>query len=167
MGGLVATSYASIMPNKIDYLLLSGACNQTPKQAKSLRFIPGCLTNLFKYKNTLGDGVCSDVKVVEEYNLDPLVLKQGSLRLMRNAFIIGCDLVKDNIGNINVPTLIMHGEDDGIVVVDTSVWTYEQLHVEDKHLKVYPKMCHEIFNEIEKDIVIQDLIDWVNTRIGG
>ena len=89
------------------------------------------------------------------------------MRLMKNAFINGCDLVKDNIKNIKVPTYILHGENDGIVVVDTSVWTYENLTVEDKQLKVYPDMCHEIFNEFKKDDVIEDVLKWLNDRIGG
>ena len=167
MGGLVATSYASFMSEKIDYLVLSGACNRTPKQAKALRFIPTFITSLIKYKNKLGDGVCGNTMVVEEYNKDPLVLKEGSLRLMKNAFIHGCDLVKDNIVNIKVPTLVMHGEKDGIVVVDTSVWTYENLLVEDKELKIYKDMYHEIFNEVEKDAVIEDLLSWLDNHIGG
>lgn len=167
MGGLVATSYASYMPNKIDYLVLSGACNKTPKQAKALRFVPMCLTGLLKYKNNLGNGVCGDASVVKAYGEDPLVLKQGTFRLMKNAFINGCDMVKDNIKNIKVPTLIMHGEKDGIVVVDTSVWTYDNLQVEDKQLKVYPDMYHEIFNELNKNEVIEDLLNWLNLKIGG
>ena len=167
MGGLVATSYVAFAPNRIDYLVLSGACNRTPKQAKLLRYIPTFVTKWLKYKNALGEGVCGDEKVVQEYNEDELVLKQGSMRLMRNAFINGCNLVKNNIKNISIPTLIMHGEEDGIVEVETSIWTYENLNVEDKQLKVYPKMYHEIFNEVDKDEVIEDLLKWMNKRIGG
>ena len=167
MGGLVATNYAAFAPNRIDYLVLSGACNRTPKQARLLRYIPTFVTKGLTYKNSLGDGVCGDAEVVKAYNTDELVLKQGSMRLMKNAFIKGCNLVKSNIKNIVVPTLIMHGEEDGIVDVQTSIWTYENLNVEDKRLKVYPKMYHEIFNELEKDEVIEDLINWINKRIGG
>lgn len=167
MGGLVATSYASLFNEKIDYLVLSGACNKTPKAAKALKFIPTFVTALLKYKNALGKGVCGDEKVVEAYNNDPLVLKEGTMRLMKNAFINGCKLVNNNIANISVPTLIMHGEKDGIVVVDTGKWTYENLKVEDKTLKIYNDLYHEIFNEVSKDEVIQDVTNWLNKKIGG
>ena len=167
MGGLVATAYACTHPGKIDYLVLSGACNRTPKEAKALRIIPMFMTPLFKYKNVLGDAVCSDKAVVEAYNNDPLVVKVGSFRLMKNAFIKGCDLVGKNIENINVPTLVMHGEKDGVVVVETGYWTYEHLKVEDKALKVYEGLYHEIFNEVRKEEVIQDLIDWLKKHVEG
>ena len=48
-------------------------------------------------KIVYGNGVCGDSKVVEDYNNDPLVIKKGKMRLMKNAFIRGCNLVKNNI----------------------------------------------------------------------
>lgn len=167
MGGLVATAYACSFSNNIDYLVLSGACNKTPKVAKALRFVPTWLTSILTYKNKLGNGVCSDISVVENYNNDPLVLKSGKFKLMKNVFIKGCKFVNDNISNISVPTLIMHGKEDGIVVVGTSEWTYQNLKIEDKTLKIYPELYHEIFNEVKKDEVIKDLINWINEKIGG
>ena len=164
MGGLVATSYASIS-DKIDYLVLSGACNVTPKVAKALRFIPDFMTSIINYNNNLGSGVCGDKTVIEEYKKDPLVLKKGKLRLMKNAFIRGCDLVKNNIGKIKVPTLVMHGKEDGIVVSSTGEWTYENLKVVDKQLKMYEGLYHEIFNEVKKDEVIADLLNWLNSKL--
>jgi lysophospholipase len=87
--------------------------------------------------------------------------------LMKNVFIGGCKLVKDNIANICVPTLVMHGKGDGIVDYSTATWTYENLTVEDKELKLYAGLFHEIFNEVDKDVVIEDLIAWLGSRLGG
>jgi len=167
MGGLVATSYACKFSNKIDYLVLSGACNKTPSAAKALRYIPTWLTSILKYKNNLGEGVCGDKEVVKKYNEDPLVVKKGTMRLMKSAFIKGCDYVNDNIKKIEVPTLVMHGKDDGIVVSSTGEWTYNSLVVKDRELKMYDGLYHEIFNEVKKDEVINDLLNWLDSRIGG
>ena len=167
MGGLVATSYASTFNDKIDYLALSGAANVTPKQARALKLLPMFLIKKIKYKNNLGEGVCSDKAVVEKYNNDPLVLKEATMGLMKNVFIGGCGLVKDNIKRINVPTIVMHGKGDGIVEASTAEWTYNNLAVEDKELKIYDGLYHEIFNEIQKDVVIEDLINWLNKRVEG
>ena len=167
MGGLVSTSYASVYKDKIDYLVLSGAANITPKQARPLKILPMFEIKNVKYKNNLGDGVCSDKEVVELYNNDPLVLKEATMGLMKNVFIGGCKLVKDNIANICVPTLVMHGKGDGIVDYSTATWTYENLTVEDKELKIYDGLFHEIFNEVKKDVVIEDLLHWLNDRVGG
>ena len=166
MGGLVATAYASTYPDKIDLLVLSGACNVCPKNASALKYLPYNLLGKFKYNNKLGNGVCSDKKVVEKYNKDPLVLKKVSFRLLGNAFVKGTKYVKKNISKISCPTIVMHGEEDGIVVKYTGYWTYDNLICKDKTIKVYPKMYHEIFNEIRKADVIDDLLDWCNERVG-
>ena len=166
MGGLVATAYTSMYPNKVDLLALSGACNICPSNAKMLKVLPYNLMGKFKYTNKLGKGVCSDPKVVSKYNKDPLVLKKVSFKLLGNAFVKGCKYVHNNIKNIKCPTLVMHGEEDGIVVKETGIWTYNNLVCKDKQLKMYPKMYHEIFNEIRKGDVIDDLLDWCNERVG-
>ena len=166
MGGLVATAYTCTYPNKVDLLGLSGACNVCPSMAKALKYLPYNLLSKLKYTNKLGDGVCSVKKVVDEYNKDSLVLKKVSFRLLGNAFVKGTKYVKKNISKISCPTLVMHGEKDGIVVKETGVWTYNNLKCGDKTLKVYPNLYHEIFNESKKDEVIEDLLDWCNERVG-
>lgn len=166
MGGLVASAYACAFNKKIDLLALSGACNKTPSVAKILRFMPNFITKMVIYNNKLGNGVCGDPNVVKAYNEDPLVLKKGKFRLMKQAFIVGCDFVNDNIEKICVPTIVMHGKLDGIVKKETGEWTYNSLVVEDKTLKMYDGLYHEIFNELRKDEVIEDLLTWMNKRLG-
>ena len=166
MGGLVATAYTCRYPDKINLLALSGACNICPNAAKALRFMPYNLLGWLNKSNKLGDGVCSDKKVVKDYNNDKLVLKKMSFRLLGNAFIKGTKYVGNNIQNIVCPTIVMHGENDGIVVKDTGMWTFDNLKCEDKKLKMYNGLYHEIFNETKKDIVIDDLLDWCNERMG-
>ena len=60
----------------------------------------------------------------------------------------------------------MHGEKDGVVGKDIGEWTFSNLKCSDKVLKIYPNLYHEIFNEVTKDDVIGDLINWCNERVG-
>lgn len=166
MGGLVATAYTCRYPDKIDLLVLSGACNICPDMAKSLKFLPYNLLGWVNISNKLGDGVCGDKEVVEKYNKDELVLKKMSLRLLGNAFVKGTKYVNRNIKNIKCPTFVMHGEKDGLVVKDTGIWTFNNLACEDKKMFIYEGLYHEIFNELKKDRVIKDLLDWCNERVG-
>lgn len=165
MGGLVATAYTCKYHDKVDYLVLSGACNVCPSMASSLKYLPYNLMGKLKYANKLGDGVCSVKEVVEAYNNDPLVLKKVSFRLLGCAFVGGTKYVNKNIKNITCPTIVMHGEKDGIVVKETGEWTYNHLEVKDKTLKIYEGLYHEIFNEYCKDQVIDDLLNWCKERI--
>lgn len=164
MGGLVATAYAGKYPSKIDLLVISGGATRCPASARALNFLPYNLMGKLSYVNKLGDAVCSDKQVVEEYNKDPLVLKKASFRLLGNAFVKGTKFVKLNIGNIVCPTFVMHGEKDGVVSKSIGEWTFNNLRCKDKKIKVYPNLYHEIFNEVSKDDVIRDLINWINER---
>lgn len=165
MGGLIVTAYTSMYPNKIDLLAISGGANVCPSSAKALRYLPYNLMGKMQYVNKLGNGVCSDKEVVKKYESDPLVLKKVSFKLLGNAFIKGTKYVHNNITNIKCPTLVMHGEKDGIVVSDTGKWTYASLKCEDKKLIIYEGLFHEIFNEVSKDKVITDLLNWCNERV--
>ena len=48
---------------------------------------------------------------------------------------------------------------------ETGQWTFDNLKCIDKQIKIYPNLYHEIFNEINKDEVIQDLLYWCNERV--
>ena len=165
MGGLVATAYTSKYPNKVDLLGISGGATRCPKSAKAIKFLPFKLMSKINYTNKLGDAVCSVKEVGEKYNNDPLVIKKVSFRLLGNAFVVGTKFVQNNIKNITCPTFVMHGEKDGVVGKDIGEWTFANLACEDKKLKIYPNLYHEIFNEVTKDEVIKDLIEWSNERV--
>lgn len=167
MGGLVATAYTSKYPDKVDLLALSGAANRCPRVAHAIKLVPYHLIGRFKYTNQLGNAVCSVKEVGVEYNKDPLVLKKVTFSLLGNAFVKGTKFVSKNIDNIKCPTLVMHGEKDGVVEKAVGEWTYANLKCKDKELKIYTNLYHEIFNEVIKDKVIKDLLDWINERVNN
>ncbi|HLU87221.1 MAG TPA: alpha/beta fold hydrolase [Taishania sp.] len=67
------------------------------------------------------------------------------------------------------PFLFVSGEDDPIGDFGKGVKiTYQQLvnkGFQDVSLKLYPKMRHEILNEINKDEVYNDILNWLNQRV--
>ena len=165
MGGLVATAYTAKYPEKVDLLAVSGGATKCPKSATAIKFLPFNIMGKLNYVNKLGNAVCSVKEVGEAYNKDPLVLKKISFRLLGNAFVIGTKFVKQNISNIKCPTFVMHGEKDGVVGKDIGEWTFANLRCKDKQLKIYPNLYHEIFNEVTKENVVKDLIDWCEERM--
>ncbi|WP_315079151.1 hypothetical protein [uncultured Clostridium sp.] len=42
---------------------------------------------------------------------------------------------------------------------------YKKAGINDINLKIYPKARHELLNELNKEEVIDDVINWVNDRI--
>ena len=43
--------------------------------------------------------------------------------------------------------------------------TYKHIGISDVSLKLYPDMRHEILNDIDRNIVYEDVLKWINSRI--
>jgi lysophospholipase len=59
----------------------------------------------------------------------------------------------------------MHGTADALVPSDTSLRLFEAVASDDKTLKFYDGLYHEILNEPERDAVLADIIAWVDARV--
>jgi alpha-beta hydrolase superfamily lysophospholipase len=68
-------------------------------------------------------------------------------------------------GRITIPALIMHGGDDRLVLPYASRKLYEAIASTDKTLKIYEGLRHEIFNEVERDKVLSDVVEWLNKHV--
>jgi alpha-beta hydrolase superfamily lysophospholipase len=109
--------------------------------------------------------VSRDPDVVDAYVNDPLVYR-GRLR----ARTIG--ELSDAIGRfpegvraIRIPTLIMYGTADGLCPPAGSVMLSERIGADDKTLKAYDGLAHEIFNEPERQQVIDDMCAWLAAHV--
>ena len=63
-----------------------------------------------------------------------------------------------------MPLLVMQGTRDGLVDPGCGPHVYERAGSPDKTLKMYEGLWHEIFNEPERDLVIDDLISWLDAH---
>jgi lysophospholipase len=160
MGGETVTLYGSKYPGKADAIITSGALtrynnplmgDQFPIVAPVDTYVP----------NSLGGGVCSDTKVIEAYINDPLVEKQINVGLINQVFA-GVQWLKENTTNFIDPVLILHGAKDGLVSAKDSLEFYDEIKSEDKSLRIYANLFHEILNEPCKDEIIADILLWIN-----
>lgn len=163
MGGETVALYGTKNPGKVDAIITSGALtrynnplmgDKFPIEAPADTYVP----------NALGDGVCSDVNVINAYANDPLVEKQINTELI-NQIYAGVQWLKENAKNFIDPVLILHGADDGLVSVQDSLDFFAGIASKDKSLRVYAKLFHEILNEPCKDEVIADILLWLEKHI--
>ena len=63
------------------------------------------------------------------------------------------------------PLLLLHGCNDVLVSEKDSREFFGDISSEDKTLKIYAFLFHEIFNEPSKDEVIGDTIYWLEKRL--
>jgi alpha-beta hydrolase superfamily lysophospholipase len=67
--------------------------------------------------------------------------------------------------DIGLPVILMHGQDDALTSPAGSREMFENAGSEDKTLKIYPGLYHEIFNEPEQDQVMADMSDWLEAHL--
>jgi acylglycerol lipase len=114
--------------------------------------------------NAIQASLASDPSVDEAFQRDPLTYK-GKMRVRTGLSISEtARYVREHLADLKLPVLFLHGEADGICPPSGSKLAYKHASSEDKTLKLYPGMMHEIFNEPEHDTVLADVIDWLNRR---
>ena len=65
---------------------------------------------------------------------------------------------------LRVPALLMHGDSDRIADCKASEELHKKLSSTDKSLKIYNGYYHEIFNDLGKEEVFQDMTNWLLER---
>lgn len=164
MGGLIGHLYMIDNP-LVDGYIVSGAPTDYLPDVKPFKFIGYRWLGFIKMKNNLANDTLSHDKEVEKaYLEDPLVGKYFYIRLVGEMFIRGVKHLNKYIYKNNKPILILHGEDDKIVPKQFSERIYNLIAHDNKQLKIYDKMYHEILNEIEKKQVYNDILRWLNDQ---
>ncbi len=110
-------------------------------------------------------GISRDQKVVSDYANDPLVFRgKTSARLAAELLRIMLHIEQASY-SIILPLIILQGTADSLVNPEGAQMFYDKAGSEDKTLKIYPGLFHEVFNEPEKDQVFGDLEKWLERQL--
>ena len=110
-------------------------------------------------------GVSRDPEVVRRYVDDPLNF-HGAMgtRMLRELFD-AIDVLTARVGEITLPLLVLHGAKDKLTSPEGSQLLADCAGSQDKQLTLYPELYHEIFNEPEREAVIEDVLSWCDARL--
>ena len=168
LGGLIAAQYALRFPESIQGLVLSGPLFRLSLEVNPLKSAVGKLVGSLIPNLTMDNGIDAnlishDAKVVEEYVSDPLVHGRVSARLFTE-MVAAMENSLARAKVLSIPTFILHGGDDKLTHPDGSRQFHKEISSRDKELKIYDGFFHEIMNEVEKDRVIADIMNWIDTH---
>ena len=166
MGSIIALNYAERYQDDINGMILSGTGSKPGKAiAKAKVLLSKIGSRLFPgvhVKSGLPpEFISRDPEVVKAYVDDPLTYDVITPRLAEQMYTY-LDLGFSKAGNINIPVLIQCGS------ADTSFSGQEELYnamtSNDKTIKIYEGLKHEVYNELEEDrkLVLKDLHNWLN-----
>ena len=161
MGGLIATRYAQRHPGELDALVLSGpAIGGSPELEMLLGMDP-------IPEVPIDPAILSrDASVGQAYMDDPLVYHGGFKRSTLQALVTGVEAVADGPGLGDLPTLWIHGEEDQLVPLAATRAAIDHVRGSDFTERVYPGARHEVFNETNKDEVLDEVVAFVRRALG-
>ncbi len=163
LGGNLALEYSTEGRNPPDLLVVTapalggGATWQRVAAVVGAKLLP----TISIPQNIDGAALSRDPDVADFYFSDPLVHTKATFRLGA-ALFDAMKEVRSKAHQITVPTLVLHGGSDTIVPPQYSAPLAELPAFE---RRVYPKLRHEILNEPEGPVVVQDIIDWINEHL--
>lgn len=168
MGGLIALQYATGEPAELTGLVVSGAAVQVAVGSLLMRSAARLLSAVTPNLGVLTlppEYVSRDPAVVAAYRADPLV-HHGKVPARTGAEILAAtQALPDRLERLRIPVLILHGVEDRLATPAGSRMVHERVATEDRTLRLYDGLHHEVFNEPEQDQVLDDLIAWLVERI--
>jgi alpha-beta hydrolase superfamily lysophospholipase len=169
MGGAIVFSYGVEYPDEYTAMVLSGpavAAQAAVSPALAvLAKVLGKIAPGLPVQNLDANAVSRDPEVVAAYKADPLVWHGKVPAGIAGALIMVGETMPQRASALTAPLLVVHGEKDRLVAVEGSHRLVECVGSPDVHLKVYPGLFHEVFNEPEKQVVLDDVTAWIETRL--
>jgi acylglycerol lipase len=167
VGGCLAIDYALRHQERLDGLLLSAPVAALEVAAAATRLVGKLLSTLAPHVGVFGvdpELVSRDPEVVRAYAEDPLV-HHGKLPARTvGELATAVEGFPARVPELTLPLLVMHGTGDRIVPIAASLMVHDGALSEDKRLELYDGLYHEILNEPEQQLVMDDALGWIHAH---
>jgi len=168
MGGLIAFNYGILHPEGIQGQVFTGPAVGRPV---GTRCIPDSLFVLLKryfarvkiYPLLARKGT-RNKEFRAKIKKDPYMLKYETVGFVCEFLCRGIALARGNAASYRLPVLFLHGKADKIIPYSASLEIFEQISSQDKTLKLYEGLYHELVREPERQEVWQDVLEWLEQR---
>lgn len=193
MGSFLVRTFLCRYPGQVDGAILSGTGQEPPplvtfgKLFSSLlcaiegdkkrnpiidQFSLGAYNDKFKPTRTRADWISRDEQAVDAYLADPLCSFKPTNALFRD-MMGGLQYIASPSAlsrmNPKTPVYIFSGDRDPVGAMGKGVETVHNFfcshEVTDLTLKLYPGGRHEMFNELNRQEVFEDLLHWLELHI--
>jgi acylglycerol lipase len=169
MGATIGLAYSLKYRNGLSGLILSGSAIRVRPH------LPATLTTLLwplaiflpdlGLKKLDSSALSLNPDVVRSYDEDPLVFRGKLSARLTIELVRNMHKLERQASLISIPLLILHGGSDRLANPQGSRIIYAKAGSQDKTLKVYPGLYHEILNEPQHIQVLTDIERWLGQRI--
>ncbi len=169
MGGLITAFYLLDHQKEFTGAILSAPAVRVPQNISAFTVTLGKIFSTIAPKMGLiqldAAGISRDEAVVKAYNNDPLVFHGKTTARLSAEMLRAMMRVTAEVEKITLPLFILQGSADYLVDPDGAKMVYEKAASVDKTLKLYDGLFHEVHNEPEREVMFNDLENWINAHI--
>ena len=166
-GGVTSCVYALDHQTEIDGLICESFAYELPVPDIVLTFLKGLSyitphTHVFSLNNK---DFSRDPAVVESMNDDILIKGESQPAQTAKVMVNAAERLTEEFPKSTLPVFILHGTEDKATKPSGSQHFYEQAGSRDKTLKLYDGHFHDLLNDVDKEIVMADIQNWIDERI--
>jgi acylglycerol lipase len=165
-GGVTCCMYTLDHQGELSGLIAESIAFQVPAPDVAIAALKG-LSHLAPHAHVLrlkNEDFSRDPAVVRAMNDDPLIANERQPTLTVAELARADDRLEREFSLITVPVLILHGTEDKVTKPSGSQFFYETTGSADKALKLYEGHYHDLLNDVGKETVITDIIQWLDAR---
>ncbi len=168
-GGVISCHYMLSHQSEVNGFVCESFAFELPVPDIVLSFLKGVSyitphTHVFSLKNK---DFSRDPEVVQSMNDDVLIKGESQPAQTGKVLINAARQLREDAPQITLPVLILHGTEDKATSPSGSQHFYENVGSEDKTLKLYEGHFHDLLNDIDKEIVMADIQNWIDERISA
>jgi alpha-beta hydrolase superfamily lysophospholipase len=166
-GGVTAVTYALDHQDHLAGLICESIAFRVFAPNFALKLIEGAShvaphAHVLKLKN---EDFSRDPEWVARLNADPYT--QGEVQPVATvaAFARAGERFEREFDRITLPLLILHGTADKATRPDGSQEFFDAARSSDKKLKLYDGHYHDLLNDLGRERVIDDIVEWIDLRV--
>ena len=167
-GGLLGIVYATRHAERIDRAVFSAPALKVKAEVPAWKRAVGAVLPKIAPRASLSNQVdpsilSHDPAVAPAYTGDPLVHNRITAGLYSSTFARGEEFIA-SASDLRVPFLLLHGAHDQLIDPSGSQRFFARATAPERAFILYPGMYHEIFNEVDQEMVFQDIESWLSHR---
>jgi|KBSSwiStaDraftv2_1062776.scaffolds.fasta_scaffold188592_2 alpha-beta hydrolase superfamily lysophospholipase len=167
-GGVVSCIYTLENQDELAGFICESFAFQVPAPDFAIAALKG-LSHLAPHAHVLklhNEDFSRDPAVVSAMNLDPLIANETQPTRTIAELARADERLGHDFPQITLPILILHGTADKATKPSGSQTFYDTAGSKDKTLKFYEGHYHDLLNDVGREEVLGDVVQWMEARVG-
>lgn len=166
-GGVLSTLYMLAHQDRVAGFICESFAYQVPAPDFALAILKG-LSHILPHVHVLklkNEDFSRDAAAVEVMNNDPLIAHEVQPTKTVEQLVLADERLKKEFADVTVPLFIIHGTADKATKPGGSQEFYDTASSTDKKIQFYEGHYHDMLNDLDKEVVMSDILAWLNKRV--